>query len=85
MRLREVQYAEVKHADATTWTRAGKLMSLWTIATTTATVYRIFADGSRETIKPVFGELIGLLVSDRATVFGFWAMPLRQVCHAHLL
>jgi len=83
--LREVQHAQVKHADATTWTRAGALMSLWTLATTAATVYRIFADGSRETIKPMFGALIGLLVSDRAAVFGFWAMPLRQVCHAHLL
>jgi len=83
--LREVQYAEVKHADATTWTRAGKLMSLWTVATTAATVYRIFADGSRETIKPMFGALIGWLVSDRATVFRFWTMAMRQVCHAHLL
>jgi transposase len=25
------------------------------------------------------------LVSDRATVFGFWAMALRQICHAHLI
>ena len=83
--LREVQYAEVKHADATTWTRAGELMSLWTIATTAATVYRIFIDGSRETVKPMFGALIGLLVSDRATVFKLWAMAMRQVCHAHLL
>ena len=83
--LREVQYAEVKHADATTWTRAGRLMSLWTLATTAATVYRIFEDGCRETIKPMFGALIGRLVSDRATVFGFWVMEMRQVCHAHLL
>jgi transposase len=83
--LREVQYAEIKHADATSWTRAGKLMSLWTIASSAATAYRIFADGCRETIQPMFGALIGLLVSDRATVFGFWAMSLRQVCHAHLL
>ena len=83
--LREVQYAGVKHADATTWTRAGKLMSLWTMASAAATVYRIFADGCRETILPMFGPRLGFLVSDRATVFGFWAMALRQVCHAHLL
>jgi transposase len=83
--LREVQYAKVKHADATTWTRAGKLMSLWTIASSAATVYRIFADGCRDTILPMFGPLLGFLVSDRATVFGFWTMALRQVCHAHLL
>jgi transposase len=83
--LREVQYAGVKHTDATTWTRAGKLMSLWTMASVAATVYRIFSDGCRETILPMFGPRLGLLVSDRATVFGFWAMALRQVCHAHLL
>ncbi|MDD9944071.1 MAG: transposase [Myxococcales bacterium] len=68
--LREVQYAEVKHSDATTWTRAGELKSLWTIATTAATVYRIFADGSRKTIEPMFGALIGLLVSDRVWLLG---------------
>ena len=83
--LREVQYAEVKHTDATSWTRAGKLMSLWTMASEAATVYRIFADGCRETILPMFGPRLGFLVSDRATVFGFWPMALRQVCHAHLL
>jgi len=83
--LSEVQYAGVKHSDATTWTRAGKLMSLWTMASAAATVYRIFADGCRETILPMFGPRLGFLVSDRATVFGFWAMALRQVCHAHLL
>jgi len=83
--LREVQHAEVKHSDATTWTRAGKMMSLWTMASTAATVYPIFTDGCRETILPMFGPRLGLLVSDRATVFGFWSMALRQVCHAHLL
>lgn len=83
--LAQVQCAEVKHSDATTWTRAGQLMSLWTVATTAATVYQIFADGCRDTIKPMFGALIGLLVSDRAIVFDFWVMKMRQICHAHLL
>lgn len=83
--LREVQYAEVKHTDGTTWARAGKLMSLWTLATVAATVYRIFVDGCRDTIRPMFGPRLGILVSDRATVFDFWVMALRQICHAHLL
>ena len=83
--LAQVQCAEVKHSDATTWTRAGQLMSLWTVATSAATAYQIFADGCRDTIKPMFGALIGLLVSDRATVFDFWVMKMRQICHAHLL
>jgi transposase len=81
----EVQYAGVKHTDATSWTRAGKLMSLWTLASGAATVYRIFADGCRETIRPLFGPKKGILVSDRASVFMFWSMALRQVCLAHLI
>jgi transposase len=81
--LREVQYAEIKHTDATSWTRAGVLMSLWTLASAAATVYRIFTDGCRETIRPLFEPRLGVLISDRATVFGFWATPLRQISHAH--
>jgi transposase len=83
--LLEVQYAGIKHTDATSWTRGGKLMSLWTLASVTATVYQIFVDGCRDTIQPLFGPRVGILVSDRATVFSFWAMALRQVCHAHLV
>ncbi len=30
--LREVQYAAVKHTDATSWVRSGKLTSLWVLA-----------------------------------------------------
>lgn len=82
---REVKYAGVKHTDATTWLRSGKTASLWVLATTAATVYKIFDDGRRETVRPFFGPAHGILISDRATVFGFWAMAQRQVCHAHLL
>ena len=82
---REVQYAGVKHTDATSWTRAGKLMSLWTLASVAATVYRIFADGCRATIRPLFGPTKGILVSDRACVFTFWSMSFRQICFAHLI
>jgi transposase len=73
----EVQYASVKHADATSWTRAGKLMSLWTLASAAATFYTILPDGCRDTIRPLFGPTCGILVSDRATVFTFWSMTSR--------
>jgi transposase len=81
----EVQHAGVKHSDATSWLRSGKVTSLWVLATPSATVYQIFDDGRRDTIRPLFGPQLGILISDRATVFGFWTMALRQVCHAHLL
>lgn len=83
--LHEVQHAGIKHSDATSWTRGGKLMSLWTLASAAATVYQIFVDGCRDTVRPLFGPRIGILISDRATVFNFWSMPQRQICHAHLL
>jgi transposase len=81
----EVQHAGVKNTDATSWLRSGKLTSLWVLATTAATVYQIFDDGRRDTIRPLFGPRRGILISDRATVFSFWTMALRQVCHSHLL
>ncbi len=85
----DVVAAMVKHADATSWLLAGVTMSLWTLSTKLTTVFRIFTDGRRSTIEQMFknpfGRLFGILVSDRASVFGFWAMALRQVCWAHLL
>ena len=81
--------AMVKHTDATSWLFAGLTMSLWTMSTKLTTVFRIFKDGARATIEVMFvdehGKLTGILVSDRASVFGFWPMALRQICWAHLL
>ena len=81
----EVERAGVKHTDGTSWLRAGMTKSLWTIATALATVYRIVDNGCKETIRPLFGKIKGILVSDRATVFGFWSMSARQICWAHLI
>ena len=82
---RVVERASVKYADATAWLREGKTKSPWTISVSAATVYEIFEDGARETIRPLFGALWGVLVSDRASVFGFWAMVMRQICWSHLI
>ena len=80
-----VEHAEVKHTDGTSWLKAGAYLSLWTIATKAATVFKIVANGSRATLQPLFGTLKGILVSDRAKALGFWAMQRRQICWAHLL
>jgi transposase len=80
-----VEGAAVKHTDGTSWLKAGALLALWTIATTTATVFKIVTDGSRATLKPLYGALRGILVSDRAKALCFWAMERRQICWAHLL
>ncbi len=80
-----VAVASVKHTDGTSWLQAGTAMCLWTIATKAATVFKILADGAKETLRPLFGELKGILVSDRAKALIFWAMAYRQICWAHLL
>ena len=81
----KVEQAAVKHTDGTSWFQAGLLLSLWTIATKMATVFKILANGKADTLAPLFGRKLGILVSDRATALNFWAMELRQICWAHLL
>ena len=82
---KQVENAPVKHTDGTSWRQAGTALSLWTIATTMATVFKIVSSGSEKVLKPLFGALKGILVSDRATALKFWAMERRQICWAHLL
>jgi len=77
--------AEVKHTDGTTWLRAGVMVSLWTIATAAATVFKVVDNGRKETLSALFEVQRGVLVSDRATALKFWDMKRRQVCWAHLL
>jgi transposase len=77
--------APVKHTDGTSWFQAGVMCSLWTIATSAVTVFKILANGKGKTLEPLFGRKLGILVSDRATALNFWSMALRQICWAHLL
>jgi transposase len=81
----QVNQAPVKHTDGTSWFSVNLLCSLWTVATTAATVFKIVADGKKQTLCALFGALDGILVSDRATALSFWAMERRQICWAHLL
>src|SRR5690606_2108141 len=42
------------------------------------TVFKILADGTKDRLRPLFRELKGILVSDRATALTFWAIAYRQ-------
>ena len=78
--------AAVKHTDGTTWLRAGTLLSLWVVATTAVTVFKVLPNGQKATLRDdLFGRVRGILVSDRATALKFWAMRRRQICWAHLI
>jgi transposase len=81
----QVLGARVKHTDGTSWVQAGVMLSLWTIATAMATVFKILPNGREVTLKLLFRDKRGVLVSDRATALMFWAMKHRQICWAHLV
>lgn len=75
----------IKHVDATGWKQAGQGRTLWTITTKLVTVFGITLDGSRARLRGLFAAVRGILVTDRGTQFGFWAMKDRQICWAHLI
>jgi transposase len=82
----QARAAEVKHADGTSWRRAGAMLSLWVVATTMVTVFKVLPNGQKATLREeLFVRPRGILISDRATALGFWAMTQRQICWAHLL
>lgn len=74
-----------KNVDATGWRQAGRARTLWTIATPLVTVFGIVADASRAGLRGLFASIQGILITDRGTQFGFWAMEQRQICWAHLV
>lgn len=74
-----------KNVDATSWLLAGKGRTLWTITTAFVTFFGIAADASRAGLRGLFAAVRGILITDRGTQFGFWAMQDRQICWAHLV
>jgi transposase len=83
--LEQARKSAIKHADGTSWLRAGVMLSLWVLCTTAVTVFKILDDGKGDTLRgKLFGRARGILVSDRATALKFWVMKRRQVCWAHL-
>lgn len=75
----------IKHVDATTWSCAGAYRCLWTMATAAVTVFMIATDGTKARLQAWMSRVRGILVTDRGTQFGFWAMERRQICWAHLM
>lgn len=56
----KVTRAQVKHTDGTSWVQAGVTMSLWTIASKAATVFKIVSDSAKKTLRPLYGKLRGI-------------------------
>lgn len=83
--LTHVQRAPVKHIDATSWRHGGAMCCLWVVASTLVSAFRITARGTADTVRELLGRHRGIVVSDRATAFGWLDATRRQVCWAHLL
>lgn len=77
--------ATIKHTDGTGWRQAGTALQLWTVATSSVSVFSIVKNGTAATVRSLFGRIKGILVSDRASAFNFWRMKRRQICWSHLL
>jgi len=75
----------VKHVDGSTWRLAGSYAALWTIATKFVVTFFVLANAKTDTIAALLGTLKGIMVTDRGSQFGFWAMKRRQICWAHLI
>jgi transposase len=82
---KKAKEAAVKHTDGTSWLQAGILLQIWTIATPAVTVFKVLSDGTAKTLRALFANAGGILVSDRATALNFWVMKKRQICWSHLL
>ena len=83
--LARVRQARAKNIDATTWARAGEHRALWVMASRLATVFVVGVGATAHAVRSLVGTVRGILVSDRGSQFGFWAMERRQICWAHLI
>ena len=80
-----VRAQPVKNVDASTWRVEGRYAALWTIATSLVVAFFVTPDAKAPGIRELLGQLHGIMVTDRGSQFGFWAMEKRQVCWAHLI
>lgn len=83
--LEAVREAEVKHADETSWKKAGKLCWLWAAATVGVVAFVIHPRRSAAGLTALLGEEIkGIVCSDRWGPYKRVAATCRQLCWAHL-
>ena len=75
----------IKNVDASTWRIEGAYAALWTIATRFVVAFFVTPDAKAPGIRALLGQLHGIMISDRGSQLGFWAMERRQVCWAHLI
>ena len=80
--LREVQQAQVVHADETGWKEAGRTCWLWVLTTVSTTLF-VIGSRSWDVIADLLEHYAGWLMSDGYLAYRQFAQRLR--CLAHLL
>lgn len=79
----------IKYADETSWREARRKAWLWTVVTSTVTVFMIHARrnavAARAVLARADGSFIGVLVSDRHGAYNGWSDMKHQFCWAHLI
>jgi transposase len=76
------------YGDETSWSEGNgkaKKAWLWVAATELVTFFKIAPSRAGEVAKEMLAGFVGVLVTDRYTVYSFFEPLLRQLCWAHLL
>ena len=83
--LEAVRAAPVKNVDETGWAKKGKLCWLWLAATTTVAAFAIHAKRGHAGFTHLLGKaVVGIVCSDRWSVYALVDVLKRQLCWAHL-
>jgi transposase len=83
--LESVKTAPVKYADETGWRIRGASAFLWTVVTSTLTVFLIQKRRTEEAARAILGVVSGVVTTDRHGAYNFWPNLERQFCWAHLV
>ena len=75
----------VKYADETGWREARAPAWLWSVVTTSVTVFMIHRRRTAEAAHAILGSARGVLVTDRHGAYNWWPNARHQFCWAHLI
>jgi transposase len=81
----QVAMAPVKYLDETGWKLHGKRRTLFVAATEHAALFGIERNRTYPGLMRVLDEqMLGMICSDRCSIYDYWPLERRQVCWAHL-
>ena len=82
--LDAIQNAEFVHCDETSWRQSNKFAWLWAAVTPKLKVFRIDRRRNREAFRKLLFAFVGILITDRYSVYRIHGVLMRQLCWAHL-